>query len=122
MKLTRTDGLSLLAIGVGGLLSVTSFGPPRLDILQTTTTTTVVTTDWSQAPIVVTTRGFEAPAEPIVYVDGVLVDAVPVLTPDRIERVEFVKGGAAIEAFGAAGSAGVIQIFTKDGVAGDPRR
>lgn len=70
---------------------------------------------------------------PIVYVDGVRIysDAGP-LTPnarqstlalndikaDDIDRIEIVKGAAATTLYGTEAAGGVIQIFTKTGVAG----
>ena len=56
-------------------------------------------------------------AEPIVYIDGERVErsAMEGLGPDQIDRVEVIKGEAAIELFGEEASVGVIQIFTKEG-------
>jgi hypothetical protein len=56
-------------------------------------------------------------AEPIVYIDGERVErsAMEGLGPDQIDRVEVIKGEAAIELFGEEASVGVIQIFTKVG-------
>jgi len=55
--------------------------------------------------------------EPLVYMDGELVDpgVMEGLDPDRIERIEVLKGDAAIEMYGPEAVVGVIQIFTKDG-------
>ena len=70
--------------------------------------------------------------EPVVYVDGIRVDnaggfvgvgagggGVPSrlddINPDAIERVEILKGAAAATLYGTQASAGVIQIFTKQG-------
>lgn len=81
--------------------------------------------------------------EPLVYVDGVRVrsegypkntphvgdglsgpndTASPLndLNPADIERIEVVKGPAATTLYGAEAASGVIQIFTKRGVAGPP--
>lgn len=81
--------------------------------------------------------------EPLVYVDGVRVrsegypknapraeepstgpnDAASPLNdinPADIERVEVVKGPAATTLYGAEAASGVIQIFTKRGIAGPP--
>lgn len=57
-------------------------------------------------------------AEPIIYIDGVRVDrprdeAMKQLDPDRIDRIEVVKGDAARLQFGSEARDGVIQIFTK---------
>lgn len=72
---------------------------------------------------------------PLVYVDGVRVDNgldSPVggaiatnrlndINPNNIARVEILKGAAAATLFGTEASAGVIQIFTKRGLAGPPQ-
>ncbi len=73
---------------------------------------------------------------PVIYVDGVRVDnlntqatlsydsggaqssSIPDIPVENIERIEFIKGGAATTLYGADAANGVIQIFTKKGVAG----
>jgi len=54
---------------------------------------------------------------PLVFIDGALQEggeeAIKGLNPDRIERIEVVKGGAAEAIFGAEAAGGVIQIFLK---------
>lgn len=72
---------------------------------------------------------------PLIYVDGVRVDNAmdsPLrggaaatnrlndLNPNNIARVEVLKGAAAATLYGTEASAGVIQIFTKRGITGDP--
>lgn len=57
-------------------------------------------------------------AEPIIYIDGVRVDrprdeAMKLLDPDQIDRIEVVKGPAARQKYGSEARDGVIQIFTK---------
>jgi hypothetical protein len=53
---------------------------------------------------------------PLVYVDEVRVEGMPKnLDPDRIDRIEVVKGEAARYKFGPEAVDGVIQIFTKEG-------
>ncbi|MDZ7363013.1 MAG: SusC/RagA family TonB-linked outer membrane protein [candidate division KSB1 bacterium] len=76
--------------------------------------------------------------EPVVYVDGIRVDnaggfvgvgagggGVPSrlddINPDAIERVEILKGAAAATLYGTQASAGVIQIFTKQGSFSKPK-
>lgn len=76
--------------------------------------------------------------DPIVYVDGVRVDnsagygpgvgrdggapsRLDDINPASIERVEVLKGAAAATLYGTEASNGVIQIFTKQGVSGEPR-
>lgn len=71
--------------------------------------------------------------EPLVFIDGVRMDsrqrelvdvggqslsALDDLNVDEIDRIEVVKGPAAATLYGADASAGVIQIFTKQGEAG----
>ena len=78
------------------------------------------------------------PNEPIVYVDGVRVDRgggfgdfagtgeggypsrLDDINPEAIERFEILKGPAAATLYGTEASAGVIQIFTKQGARGAP--
>lgn len=72
---------------------------------------------------------------PLIYVDGVRINSEPVraawgaraaLSPlqdiaaSDIERMEVVKGAAATTLYGTEASGGVIQIFTKRGIAGEP--
>ena len=73
--------------------------------------------------------------EPLIYVDGIRIFNLPRaagggarvgisplqdINPKDIERVEVVKGAAATTLYGTEASGGVIQIFTKRGVAGEP--
>lgn len=72
---------------------------------------------------------------PLVYIDGVRVsnrsDNIGIanstsspldeINPADIDRIEIIKGPAATTLYGTEASGGVIQIFTKDGVDGDPR-
>jgi TonB-dependent starch-binding outer membrane protein SusC len=71
--------------------------------------------------------------EPIIYVDGVRIDNTSAggvsgtvtagaswsglddINPDDIERIEVVRGASAATLYGTEASAGVIQIFTKQG-------
>jgi TonB-dependent starch-binding outer membrane protein SusC len=70
---------------------------------------------------------------PLVYVDGVRIDnsfisgiqtggatwiGIDDLAPEDIERVEIVRGASAATLYGTEASAGVIQIFTKQGRGG----
>ncbi len=72
-------------------------------------------------------------AEPLLYIDGVRVfnestragwggrtttSPLQDISPDDIARVEVVKGAAATTLYGTEASNGVIQIFTKKGIAG----
>lgn len=77
-----------------------------------------------------------ASTTPIIYIDGVRVDnlnsnpelsldtgganssAIADIPLESIERIEYVKGGAATTLYGADAANGVIQIFTKRGSAG----
>jgi TonB-dependent SusC/RagA subfamily outer membrane receptor len=76
---------------------------------------------------------------PVVYIDGVRVDnlntasalslgtggaqssAISDIPVEDIERIEFVKGGAATTLYGSDAANGVIQIFTKRGKPGQSR-
>lgn len=71
--------------------------------------------------------------EPIVFVDGIRINSsgqsaanatlsrLDDIDPSTIERMEILKGAAAATLYGTEASNGVIQIFTKRGVAGAPR-
>lgn len=64
-----------------------------------------------------------AAAQPLIYMDGVRFEGeLSDIDPDDIERVEVVKGAAAIELFGEAASGGVVQIFMKTQPARNPGR
>ena len=77
--------------------------------------------------------------QPLVYVDGVRVDAAPFsgpttvqgaavvsrlndISPNDIESIEIIKGPAAATLYGTEASNGVVQIITKAGRAGDRPR
>jgi TonB-dependent SusC/RagA subfamily outer membrane receptor len=77
-------------------------------------------------------------AEPLYIVDGVIVDnssdqlidfgarsnvqnRLADLDPNDIDRIEIVRGAAAAALYGSRANNGVVQIFTKRGVAGAPR-
>jgi TonB-dependent starch-binding outer membrane protein SusC len=85
----------------------------------------------------VTVRGASSLAlgnNPMVYIDGVRMDADPNAGPpghtnisrlndlsmDQIERIEVIKGPAAATLYGTEALNGVIQIFTKQGTPGAP--
>ena len=72
---------------------------------------------------------------PLIYVDGVRIESSPIgsddegaqtpgaldmINPADIDRMEVIKGPAATTLYGTEASGGVIQIFTKRGVAGAP--
>ena len=61
-------------------------------------------------------EGEAAPGEPLIVVDGVIVNGGRLSDVDKldIERIEVVKGEAAALRYGARGQNGVVQIFTKD--------
>ena len=72
--------------------------------------------------------------EPIIYLDGIRIDRSAVslsgtgnpsrlddIPPESIDRVEILKGAAAVTLYGTEASYSVIQIFTKRGRAGAPR-
>lgn len=73
--------------------------------------------------------------EPLIYIDGVRVYNLPMsgggesrvsfsplqdIAAEDIERVEVIKGASATTLYGTEAAGGVIQIFTKRGIAGDP--
>jgi outer membrane receptor protein involved in Fe transport len=75
-------------------------------------------------------------SEPVLYIDGVRVDNRPPraigtgggrtnsrladINPDDIDRIEILRGAAAATLYGSEASAGVIQVFTKQGQLGAP--
>jgi len=64
-------------------------------------------------------RAVSTTGEPLVVVDGVLLeglasDELDGLDPESIERIEVLKGEAAKSLYGPRGADGVIQIFTRD--------
>jgi len=141
MKLTRTDVRSLIVIAVGGMAGFAAFGPHHLahssSSTRETSTTANVTVDVHAAPqaevatqemririrrsateestsVEATTGEAMSDLQPIIYVDGIRVDGMPDLDPDDIERIEVLKGAAAIELYGEDASNGVVEIFLKD--------
>ncbi len=73
--------------------------------------------------------------EPLIYIDGVRVNNLPIsagssarvsfsplqdISAQDIERIEVIKGASATTLYGTEAAGGVIQIFTKRGVAGAP--
>jgi TonB-linked SusC/RagA family outer membrane protein len=82
------------------------------------------------------TSTISSSAEPLYIIDGVIVDnssnelvnlggyvgnRIADLNPNDIDRIEVVKGAAAAALYGSRANNGVIQIFTKRGMAGDTR-
>jgi TonB-dependent SusC/RagA subfamily outer membrane receptor len=75
--------------------------------------------------------------QPLIYVDGVRIDNAQIdygtvwtggqhpsrlndIIPADIERIEVIKGAAATTLYGTQAANGVIQIFTKKGISGQP--
>jgi hypothetical protein len=132
MKLNRTDVGSLAAIACAALVAVGVTGlvaiGDRLDV-HVERAPHVKHVDEGDDPVVgldggvrvVRAEGVGAPSspQPLLYVDGLRMegdrDAVLAdIDPDEIDRVEVVKGEAAIRLFGEEAVGGVIQIFLKD--------
>ena len=64
--------------------------------------------------------GVSLRARPLIYIDGVRVDgsndeAMDLVNPDQVDRIEVLKGDAARQHYGSEAANGVIQIFTKSG-------
>ncbi|MDT8340027.1 MAG: SusC/RagA family TonB-linked outer membrane protein [Longimicrobiales bacterium] len=74
-------------------------------------------------------------AEPLIYIDGVRVYNLPLsgggesrvsfsplqdIAAEDIERIEVIKGASATTLYGTEAAGGVIQVFTKRGIAGAP--
>jgi len=81
------------------------------------------------------TNTVSSTTEPLIYVDGIRIHNLPraagggarvgisplqSINPKDIERIEVVKGASATTLYGTEASGGVIQIFTKRGVSGEP--
>ena len=65
----------------------------------------------------------EGRPQPLIYIDGERYEGeASDLAPDDIERIEIVKGAAAVELFGDEAQGGVIQIFLKPSATNDPGR
>ena len=143
MRLSRTDVGALAAVAVSGAIGVALFGPRMwsgdsvvtVDVRSEWTTESVTSAD-GEATVVIdrrktvredassseqgenvfVLRTSDGP-EPLVYIDGERVErsAMEELDPDRIDRVEVLKGQAAEGLYGPDAVGGVVQIFTKDG-------
>ena len=67
-----------------------------------------------------------AEGAPLIYIDGIRVersegaDVLGSLDPDEIDRIEIVKGAAAIANFGEEATSGVVQIFLKTEPGNEP--
>ena len=129
MRLNRTDAVSLtavvcatlVAVGVTGLVAISD----RLEI-HVERASQVEHVDEGDGRVVGPEGGVHADAadapsnsQPLLYVDGLRMegdrDAVLAdIDPDDIDRVEVLKGEAAIRLFGEEAGSGVIQIFLKD--------
>lgn len=129
MKLSRNDVGVLALIAVSGAAGMVMFRPWRL-VERTVTVesrfeSAVVAVEAVEAievsppgvSIVRLREGAERP--PIVYLDGVRLEGgFETVPPETIDRVEVLKGEAALQKFGPEASAGVVQIFTKKGGSG----
>jgi TonB-linked SusC/RagA family outer membrane protein len=73
--------------------------------------------------------------EPLIYVDGIRIQNLPTrngwgartsssplqdIAAEDIERIEVIKGAAATTLYGTEAASGVIQVFTKRGISGEP--
>jgi hypothetical protein len=76
----------------------------------------------SDNPTEIRVSGAFAEGMPLIYVDGVRVNGIddldglsliPSLDPDAIDRIEIIKGAAAMRLYGEEAANGVIQIFMK---------
>jgi len=77
---------------------------------------TVGTATGEAGTIRLTGRASVEGEQPLIYVDGIRISSgLPDLDPSSIERIEVIKGQAAVDLYGDEASAGVIQIFLKVG-------
>ena len=126
MKLNRTDAGSLaaiacatlVAVGVTGLVAVEDRSDIHVEHAAEVDGR-VVGPDGGDRVVDADAAGVPSSPQPLLYVDGLRMegdrDAVLAdIDPDDIDRVEVVKGEAAIRLFGKEAGGGVIQIFLKD--------
>lgn len=132
MKLNRTDAGSLAAIacatlaavGVTGLVAIEDQSDIHVERAPHVEHAAevdgrLVGPDGGDRVVDADAAGAPSSAQPLLYVDGLRMegdrDAVLAdIDPDDIDRVEVVKGEAAIRLFGKEAGGGVIQIFLKD--------
>ncbi len=65
--------------------------------------------------------GPKADTQPLIYVDGVRLEgdqSIDDYEPNTIDRIEVIKGAAAVALYGEDAAGGVIQVFLKTGAAG----
>lgn len=144
MKLNRADGTSLVAIGAGAFVAVlvTSLfaradvhvqkihiervAPvERVERVDRVVIESEVSETDGQRVRIVGGSAVESGPQPLMYVDGVRVEgtretALADIDPSTIDRIEVVKGEAAMRLFGDEATGGVIQIFLKEPGAADP--
>lgn len=60
-------------------------------------------------------------ATELIYLGGYAQNRMVDINPEDVDRIEVVKGAAAAALYGSRANNGVVQIFTKRGVAGPPR-
>jgi len=127
MKLDRTDAGSLAAVVCGALAAVGVTGlvaaRASLDVDPIERVERVRASGEQAEP---DSKPRDEPAaavssspEPLLFVDGVRMEGdrdvvLSGIDPDDIDRVEVIKGEAALERFGEEASAGVIEIFLKE--------
>ena len=140
MKFSRTDFVPVLAIICGGAVGVFASASlvlsspadevPAPDPVVVPSATVELATDGRRYVIqmddpVRFPRGIvrrlpevtdRQGVSPLIYIDGVRNDVtsfLEILSPEEIERIEILKGDAAIALYGEEGSGGVIRITLK---------
>ena len=143
MNFSRLDWVPLMAIAGGGILGAFAFGSLSSRSHQNVVVIHEVIVDapnavnagtptWSpdgrwlavRPPIeqaetrlrLIPSHQPDAAPEPLIYVDGVRMHSRAYLEdidPNTIDRIEIVKGAAAMQLFGPDAAGGVIQIYLK---------
>ena len=132
MKLNRTDAASLAVIVCGALVAVGLTGlvaerghqerhEIQIEVTEERATIKETTVRIDAGVRVIRSEDADASSgpQPLIYVDGVRMEGdresvLADISPDDIDRIEVVKGEAAMRLFGEEATGGVIQIFLKD--------
>jgi len=121
MKWSALRAVTLAGVTVAALVVACDTNAPTalddalLDVL--TDPEAAVNAEGTDNPGALQIRGALADDAPLIFVDGVRLDegsaALSSLNPDDIDRIEVIKGQAAVGLYGERGERGVIQIHTK---------
>jgi len=116
----RVGPIRTVALAAGAVvLTIAACETPAPSALQDAEVEGVVVPGVTPTVLIGPDGATQGEAQPLIYVDGVRIDgagrtALSDLNPDLIDRIEVLKGPAAVRLYGAEASNGVIQIFTKE--------